>query len=167
MRIFALLAFSCVVSLAPGALAEELTIVGTGDGMPVFQALGSAFSSENPDTKIIVPQSIHSSDGIREVGIGNAVLGRIARPLKGDEKELGIRVIPVFRQPAVFYAHRSVKVKNLSTDQLAKIFSGEVTNWGAVGGQNLRIRVVRREEVDCPICPTWPPRRKRCPAGRI
>jgi phosphate transport system substrate-binding protein len=143
-----LLTFSCIVMYAPAALTEDLAVVGTGDGIPVLKALGSAFTSENPDTKIIVPPSIHSSGGIREVITDRAVLGRIARSLKDDEKNFGIRVVPVFRQPAVFFAHKSVGVKTLSPDQLAKIFTGVVTNWRDVGGADLRIRIVRREEVD-------------------
>jgi len=143
-----LLAFSCIVMYAPAALTEDLAVVGTGDGVPVLKELGSAFTSENPDTRIIVPPSIHSSGGVREVIADRAVLGRIARPLNDDEKNYGIRVVPVFRQPAVFFAHKTVDVKTLSPDQLVKIFTGAVTNWRDVGGADLRIRVVRREEVD-------------------
>lgn len=147
MRAFFLIAFSLATAL-PEALADDLTVVGTGDGIPVLSALGRSFTSENPDGRIILPPSIHSSGGIREVGVGDAVLGRIARPLKADEKELGIRVIPIFRQPVVFYAHRSARIKDLSSDQLVKIFTNAVTNWRDVGGADLRIRVVRREESD-------------------
>jgi phosphate transport system substrate-binding protein len=144
----ALLTFLCIVIWPPISQAAELAIVGTGDGMPVLKALGNAFSSENPDTQILVPPSIHSSGGVREVAGDRAVLGRIARPLKDEEKDFGIRVVPAFRQPAVFFAHKSAGVQTLTTDQLVKIFSGAVTNWRDVGGAELRIRVVRREEVD-------------------
>lgn len=143
-----LLAYSCIVLFASGAYAEDLAVPGTGDGMTVLKALGSAFTSEHTGTKIIVPRSIHSSGGVREVAWDRAVLARIARPLKDDENNFGIRVVPIFRQPAVFYTHRSVGVKTLSPDQLVKIFTGAVTNWRDVGGADLRIRVVRREEVD-------------------
>jgi phosphate transport system substrate-binding protein len=143
----AFLTFLYIVIWPPIAQAAELAIVGTGDGMSVLTALGDAFSSENPDTHILVPASIHSSGGVREVVGDRAVLGRIARPLKDEEKGFGIRVVPVFRQPAVFFAHKSAGVKTLTSDQLVKIFSGTVTNWRDVGGAELRIRVVRREEV--------------------
>jgi len=149
MRTFGfLLALSLMSMSSSSAFGEQLAIVGTGDGMPVFKTLGSAFTSENPDIEILVPPSIHSSGGVREVVADRAVLGRIARPLKDDEQNYGIRVVPVFRQPAIFYAHPSVSVKSLSADQLTKIFTGVVTNWREVGGPDLRIRVVRREEVD-------------------
>lgn len=148
MKISIVLALSCAVAFASGAYAEDLEVVGTGDGIPVLKALGSAYSSKNPDTTVIVPPSIHSSGGIREVGTDRAVLGRIARPLKTEEKAFGIQVVPVFRQPAVFIAHPSAGIKNLTADQLVGIFTGVTTNWRDVGGADLRIKVVRREEVD-------------------
>jgi phosphate transport system substrate-binding protein len=143
-----LVAMLCAAALTSAAHAESLKIVGTGDGIPVFRALGAAFTAKNPDTTILVPPSIHSSGGIREVGTDREILGRIARPLKNDEKTLGLQVVPVFRQPAVFFAHPSTGVKNLSPEQLVKIFSGMAMNWQEFGGADLRIKVVRREEVD-------------------
>jgi phosphate transport system substrate-binding protein len=134
--------------LAPAAFAENIEVVGTGDGIPVFKALGAAFSVKKPDVTVIVPPSIHSSGGIREVGTDRAILGRIARPLKKDEEALQLHVVPVFRVPAVFYTHPAVGVESLSTEQLVGIFSGLVQNWREVGGSDLRIKVVRREEID-------------------
>ena len=148
MKRLAFLAIAFVLASAPRAYAENLHVVGTGDGIPIFMALGSAFTAKNPDTTIVVPPSIHSSGGIREVSTDRAVLGRIARPLKDGEKEFGLRVVPVFRQPAVFYVHPSAGIKNLSKEQLVGIFTGATTNWREVGGEDLRIKVVRREAVD-------------------
>ena len=143
-----ILAFSCVLAFVPVAYADTLEVVGTGDGVPVLKALGSAFTSKNPDTNVVIPPSIHSSGGIREVGTDRAIMGRIARPLKNDEKGMGLRVVPVFRQPVIFFAHPSAGITSLSPDQLVKIFTGATTNWRDLGGADLRIKVVRREEVD-------------------
>jgi phosphate transport system substrate-binding protein len=147
-RILAALGCAFVLSVAPGLAADELAVVGTGDGIPVFKAVGDAFSSENPATKVAVPPSIHSSGGIRAVILGHAVLGRIARDLKPEEKEHGLIATPVFRQPAVFYVHLATGVTSLSAEEVTKIYAGEIANWREVGGRDLRIRVVIREEVD-------------------
>jgi len=133
---------------APAFAADELPVVGTGDGIPVLKAVADAFSAEHPSTTVTVPPSIHSSGGIRAVILGQAVLGRIARGLKPEEKEHGLIVTPVFRQPAVFYAHPSSGVTNLTVEQVTRIYTGEITNWREVGGADLRIRVVTREAVD-------------------
>lgn len=132
----------------PAASAENVEVVGTGDGIPVFKALGAAFTAKNPDITVVVPPSIHSSGGIREVGTDRAILGRIARPLKKDEEALQLRMVPIFRVPVIFYTHPSAGIKSLSTEQLVGIFSGAVSNWREVGGADLRIKVVRREEID-------------------
>jgi phosphate transport system substrate-binding protein len=141
------LAFALALA-APALAAEELAVVGTGDGIPVLKAVADAFSAEHPSTRVIIPPSIHSSGGIRAVILGQAVLGRIARGLKPEEKEHGLIVTPVFRQPAVFYVHPSTGVTNLTIEQVTKIYSGEITNWREVGGRDLRTRVVTRENVD-------------------
>ena len=136
------------LAAVPCSAAEKLAVVGTGEGIEVLKALGAAFTSQNPEIAIDVPPSIHSAGGIRAVATGDAIVGRIARPLKQDELGLGLRVIPVFRQPTVFFVHPSAKVKSLTANQLIDIFSGAVKNWREVGGDDVRVRVVRREEVD-------------------
>lgn len=137
-----------LLAFAPAASAEKVEVVGTGDGIPVFKALSAAFTAKHPEITIVVPPSIHSSGGIREVGTDRAILGRIARPLKKDEEALQLRTVPIFRVPVIFYTHPSAGIKSLSTEQLVGIFSGAVSNWREVGGADLRIKVVRREEID-------------------
>ncbi|MGH1591477.1 PstS family phosphate ABC transporter substrate-binding protein [Methylobacterium phyllosphaerae] len=44
--------------------------------------------------------------------------------------------------------HRGAGVTNLTSDQVAAIFAGKTENWSALGGPDLKIRVVRREDTD-------------------
>lgn len=130
------------------AAAGELPVVGTGDGIEVLRVLGAAYSADNPQTIVRVPPSIHSSGGVAAVGSDKEVLGRIARPLAESEKAAGLIEVPVFRLPAAIYVHRSAGVSNLAAKQLADIYAGTVTNWRDVGGADMKIKVVRREDVD-------------------
>lgn len=141
-------ALHAALATAPYCAAETLDMVGTGDGMEVLKALANGFASENLETRINIPPSVHSLGGIRAVAAGDAVLGRIARPLQEDELGFGLRVIPIFSEPTVFFAHSSANVRSLTVRQLIDIFSGAVKNWSEVGGNDLRVRVVRREEAD-------------------
>jgi phosphate transport system substrate-binding protein len=147
-RVLFSLAVSLVLAAAPCTAAEKLDVVGTGDGTEILKAIGAAFTADHPEITINVPPSIHSGGGIREVAAGNAIVGRIARPLKPEEAALGIRSIPIFRQPVVFFVHPSANVKSLSPGHLVDVFNGTITNWREVGGDDLRVRVVRRESVD-------------------
>jgi phosphate transport system substrate-binding protein len=128
--------------------AAELPVVGTGDGIELLRALGAAFMADHPQTNILVPPSIGSGGGVAAVGSDKEVLARIARPLSDSERALGLVATPVFRLPSAFFVHRSVGITKLTASQLAAIYAGKVTNWREVGGADLRIKVVRREEVD-------------------
>lgn len=141
-------AFALLSIFAPPALAGELPVVGTGDGIDVLTAAGRAFSADHPETTVLVPPSIHSSGGVRAVHYGTHVLGRIARPLADNEKELGIIETPVFRLPAAFFVHPTAGIADLTVDRVTRIYAGDITNWKDVGGADLRIKVVRRENVD-------------------
>jgi phosphate transport system substrate-binding protein len=130
------------------AVASELPVVGTGDGMELLRALGAAYTADNPKTQVVVPPSIGSGGGIAAVGSDKEVLARIARPLSDSERAAGLEETPVFRLPSAFFAHPSAKITGLNTKQLADIYSGKIVNWKEVGGAELRIKVVRREEAD-------------------
>jgi phosphate transport system substrate-binding protein len=149
------LAVSCIVGLAAlGLMASAqaqtraLEIVGTGDGIDVLRAVAASFMDQDRSIRIDVPASIHSNGGIAAVGSGKAVLGRVARVLTDAEVAAGIVYKPIFRLPAAFFVHPSAGVSALTSEQLVAVYSGRVTNWKEVGGADLRIRVVRREDQD-------------------
>lgn len=149
LRIFA--ASLLLVSAAQGLSAREITIVGTGDGLDLLKEIGAAYTAANPATIITVPPSIGSGGAIVAVGSERESLGRVARPLTPSEASSGIDYRPVFTVPSAFFVHPGVPVRSLTGEQLRAIFSGEITSWKDVGGPNLRIRVVRREEADSSI----------------
>ncbi|MFD0916423.1 substrate-binding domain-containing protein [Pseudahrensia aquimaris] len=145
----ALVMASIVLSLATAAVeARPIQVVGTGDGMELVRALGAAFTSDNPDTVILVPPSIGSGGGIAAVGGRKAPLARVARPLKPTEEASGLVARAMFRLPSAIYTHPDLAIESLSHEQLIGIYSGAVNNWAALGGPDLRIKVVRREDTD-------------------
>ncbi|MEA2871438.1 MAG: phosphate transport system substrate-binding protein, partial [Hyphomicrobiales bacterium] len=124
--------------------AADLSVVGTGDGIDLLRALGAAYTADHPDTNVVVPPSIGSGGGLAAVGSNKEVLARVARPLSDSEKEAGLVATPVFRLPSAFFVHRSAGVSSLTAAQLADIYSGKISNWRDAGGQDVRIKVVRR-----------------------
>lgn len=130
------------------AMAEDISIVGTGSGMSVLKAIGDAFSEVNPGITIVVPKSIGSGGGIKAVGNDENVIGRVARPIKDKEKHYGLSYVPVTKLPIVFYVNKSAGVTNLTPQQACAIYSGEITKWEDVGGNSGKIRVIRREDGD-------------------
>ena len=128
------------------AFAGDLSIVGTGEGLDVVQGLGASFMADNPGTRVIFPPSVGSDGGVSAVVTDNAILGRVARPLSLSEQAHGLSYTPVFRLSSAIYANPSAAIASLSTSQLVDIFTGKIVNWREVGGSDLRIKVVRRQE---------------------
>jgi len=128
--------------------ATDLQIVGTGDGIDLLRALGADFMQQLNTVRVEIPPSIGSGGGIAAVGAGKAVLGRVARKLTESEIASGIIYKPIARLPSSFFAHPGVGVTALTSDQLRSIYAGHVANWSELGGVDLRIRVVRREDSD-------------------
>jgi phosphate transport system substrate-binding protein len=144
-----IIAVSLALLAAPAkADSTDLQIVGTGDGVDLLRALGNDFMQRTESIRIEVPPSIGSGGGIAAVGAGKSVLGRVARKLSTTEVASGIIYKPFARLPSAFFVHPGTGVQNLTNDQLRKIFTGEITNWSEVGGPDLHIRVVRREDTD-------------------
>src|SRR3954464_3036907 len=114
--------------------ADELPIVGTGDGMEMLSALASVFTADHAETRVLVPPSIGSGGAIAAVGADRAVLGRIARPLSDAERAQGLIERPIMRIPSAVYVHRSAGVSALTAEQLAGIYAGAIENWKDVGG---------------------------------
>jgi phosphate transport system substrate-binding protein len=141
-------ALAVAISAAPALSQATLEVVGTGDGVDVLRALGKAFSTENKAVFIDIPPSIGSGGGIAAVGSGKSMLGRVARKLTDTEVASGLVYQPVALLPSAIFVNSNAGVKALTTKQLAGVFTGQIQNWKEVGGADVRIRVVRREDSD-------------------
>jgi phosphate transport system substrate-binding protein len=148
LRIFGAVLAATVWAMPALSQSPTLEVVGTGDGIDVLRALGKAFSAENKTVYIDIPPSIGSGGGIAAVGSGKSVLGRVARKLTETETASGLIYKPVAILPSAVFVNPNAGVKSLTTVQLANIFSGQILNWKEVGGDDMRIRVVRREDSD-------------------
>ena len=139
----------CLLAAATSAVAaDDLVIPGTGDGLDMLRHIAAAYTAQNPGTKVIVPPSVGSGGGKIAVVQDRAQLGRIAVPLSAADEAVGMVAVSIVRVPTVFFAHPSARITDLTAHQVADIFAGKITSWADVGGPNLRIRVVRREEAD-------------------
>jgi phosphate transport system substrate-binding protein len=134
--------------LTAPAGAGSLSVVGTGDGMEMLQAVSVLYSTERPDFSVDVPPSIGSGGAVAAVGADRTVLGRVARPLKEAEIAQGLETTPIVRIPSAFFVHPTVGLTAVTAQQLTDIYAGRISNWNEVGGPDLRIKIVRREEAD-------------------
>lgn len=147
LKILIVFGFLCPLSLGI-ARAGEVNLVGTGDGLDILRAIAQAFEQSRPGARVLVPPSIGSGGAIAAVGADRERIGRIARALTQNEIQSGLVAVPVVELPSAFYVHPEIGEVSLSSDQIADIFAGRATSWRSLGGADIRIRVVRREDAD-------------------
>ncbi len=133
-----------------GAVAETITIAGTGDSQALLRKLAVAFTLENPEDQILVPNSVGSGGGIKLVLAGRTELARVARPLKPKEQAEGLHYQVFAYSPVVFVANLpSPCLENISASQARDIFLGRINSWGQLGScAEHKIYVANREDGD-------------------
>ena len=136
------------ILLTAPALAQTLSIPGTGACEPILAELASVYNKGNTGNPVTVPPSTGSGGGITAVLKDEASLARVARSLKPEEEKQGLVRMVFARDAIAFVVGQQVKVTNLTAGQLAAIFSGKITNWKEVGKQEGAIRVITREAGD-------------------
>ena len=63
-----------------------------------------------------------------------------------EEKDVELEIIPVVREGFVFYVNEKNPVSNLTLEQIQDIYTGEITNWQELGGNDEEIRAFQRPE---------------------
>ena len=140
MKKFVCLALILVLAVAAlaGCAKKESGSVST-DGSTsmekVIGALGEQFMKDN-DGISFTYNPTGSGSGITAVSEGRCDIGLSSRALKDEEKASGLVGTTVALD-------NSVSV--LSIDQIAKIYTGEITNWKDVGGEDAEIVLIGRE----------------------
>ncbi|MBI5640230.1 MAG: substrate-binding domain-containing protein [Nitrospirae bacterium] len=144
--------FSAVVffSFVQTAHAEEkIRVAGSGSMISLVSELAKAFMTDNRNLVIEVNQkSIESTGGIMGAAQGQLEIGMASRPLKDDEKAMGVVASEISRVATVIGVNRSVAVKEITSDNLCKIYSGKATNWKQLGGGNENIMPLTRPDRD-------------------
>jgi len=122
----------------------RIIIAGSGSSVDLVRHLAKAFEERNGGVIIDVPDSVGSTGGIKLLKEGKIDLAMVSRPLTGDEKA-GMSYKPFARSAVVFATHPTVKIKNLTTEQIIAIYNGKITNWRTVGGPDAKIVVLTRD----------------------
>ena len=138
-----LLAGSIVLGVLASASAGEVTIAGSSTVKPIIDKATKEFAGSHPDTKFVVGGG-GSGHGVKAAAGGDVAIGMASRAMKDSERSSYPNVKPV--KIAVdgigIIVHKKNGVGDLSTDQVRDIFSGRITNWKDVGGDDAPIVLI-------------------------
>ena len=110
----------------------------------VVKALAEAFMEQNPDVTVNY-SGTGSGTGIQAAIDGTVDLGLASRALKDEEKSNGAVENIVALDGVAVVVNPENGVTDLTVEQIAQIFTGEITNWSELGGADAEIAVFGRE----------------------
>ena len=135
---------------APAAPAADAKLTGTvsTDGSTsmekVIGALGEAFTEANGNVNFTYNPT-GSGSGIQAVQEGRCDIGLSSRALKDEEKASGLTETILAYDGIAVIVNPENPVEDLTLEDIAKIYTGEITNWSEVGGNDAEIVLIGRE----------------------
>lgn len=154
LAIASLLSFSGCVDeenvAAPSTEAAAVTVAGSTTVMPLVEASAEEFNKIQNEVRVSVTGG-GSGVGIKNAAEGLADIAMASRQVKPDEiatyGDSFVEYLVAYDAIAVVVSQPIYEagVTDLSQEQVAAIYSGEVANWMDVGGPDERIYVVARE----------------------
>ncbi len=140
-----LAAILCVTALVGcGSDSGSVSTDGSTSMEKVIGALGEAFMEANKDITFTYNPT-GSGSGIKAVSEGRCDIGLSSRNLKDDEKASGLKETVLALDGIAIIVNPKNSVNDLDVETIAKIYTGEITNWKDVGGADAEIVLIGRE----------------------
>lgn len=130
--------------------AEDLRIDGSTTVLPIAQKAAEVFMKKNPAVKIFVSGS-GSGTGIKALIDGTTNIASSSREAKdkevasGKEKGVALTAHKIALDGIVPVVHPSMKIADITTEQLRDIYNGKIKSWKELGGPDRPISVVSRD----------------------
>ena len=128
----------------PAALSGSVATNGSTSMEKVIGALSEQFMADNGGVTVTY-DATGSGAGIEAASNGSADIGLSSRALKDEETASGLVGTTVALDGIAVIVNAGSKVADLTVEQIAKIFTGEITDWSEVGGDAGTISCVGRE----------------------
>ena len=121
-----------------------ISISGSTSVGPLMEKIQEKYEEENNNITLEIQQN-GSGAGIKDVISGISEIGMSSRELK-DEEKTSVQGTTVAYDGIALLVNPENTVKNISLEDVKKIYTGEITNWKDLGGDDSPIVVVSREE---------------------
>ena len=128
----------------PAALTGTVSTDGSTSMEKIIGALSESFMAQNSGVTVNYNPT-GSGSGITAVQEGTCDIGLSSRALKDEEKSAGLKETVLAYDGIAIIVHPDNPVSDLSVEQLAKLYTGEITNWKDVGGNDAEAVLIGRE----------------------
>ena len=143
MMMVAVLAISMLAGCGSNKATGSVATDGSTSMEKVIGALGEAFQNDTGISFTYNPTG--SGSGIKAVQEGRCDIGLSSRHLKAEELEAGLSGNILAYDGIAIIVNPENPVNDLSLETIAKIYTGEITNWSEVGGNDVEIVLIGRE----------------------
>ena len=123
-------------------LSGSVSTNGSTSMESVIGVLSEQFMADNSGVTVTY-DATGSGTGIESVSNGSCDIGLASRALK--DTETGLVSTTVALDGIAIIVNKDCGVSDLTVEQIASIFTGEITNWSEVGGEDLEIACIGRE----------------------
>ena len=131
-------------SAQPAALSGTVSTNGSTSMEKVIGALSEQFMTDNSGVSVTY-DATGSGAGIEAASNGSADIGLSSRALKDEEMVSGLVSTTVALDGIAVIVNPANKVADLTVEQIAQIFTGEITDWSQLGGEAGTISCIGRE----------------------
>jgi len=134
----------CITGCSSDAVDYTISVAGSTTILPIAEVAGEEYMTAFPGTHILV-SGMGSSAGIEAVTNGTADIGTSSRNLKPTESDELVDT-PIAHDGIAVIVNSKNPVTDITTEQLRAIYTGEITNWSELGGDDIDIDVINRDE---------------------
>ena len=125
-------------------LNGTIKLAGSTSMEKLCEAMAESFMERNPGVTVTVEYT-GSGAGMESLAAGSVDIGNASRGLKDEEKASGAVENIVAIDGIAVITNKSCSIKDVTSKNLAKIYSGEITDWAELGGKEQPIIVIGRE----------------------
>ena len=129
---------------AEESVSGVVNVSGSTSMESVVLALGEAFKEMYPDVTVNY-SGTGSGAGVEAAQTGTSDIGLSSRELKEEETAAGAVANVVAKDGVAVIVNPANGVEDLTVEQIADIFSGKISNWSELGGEDMEIAVYGRE----------------------
>ena len=129
---------------SPEQGSGRITFAGSTTIQPLAGMIGDAFQKQHPNISLEIAAG-GSKVGIQAVHDGTADIGMASRALEAEEAE-GIKQFKIAVDVIAVVVNSQNPVENISREHLRQVYLGQIVNWKDLGGPDMEIVPVVREE---------------------